>query len=307
MPNISLPVEVDQHINSSQVTTYPPPYSNIADSGSVVAHDRTKTTTNNNFIRVGLYRFDASSIPQDATILSVGWKFGVNTVNSQDPNTRNIIVDDHQWSGGSSDYNGGVAPSGIGSSPLTTISPSVGSTFTLVMDSIPQIVGGKIYLRVFVDGGEPSGQYTNRLYVTPGTSTLEVEYTVPDTSVDTSALFAFQTPSTRLVGTQTFRAYLRKYGAGDDPTARLELWENNTFISNITSDTLVSTEGWLEGTWEPNLLSDPSGAEVEMKIVGTGANGGSVEIASIGGSTPPTWVALSEGSTPKQYLGFLPI
>ena len=94
-----------------------------------------------------------------------------------------------------------------------------------------------------------------------------------------SIRFSFPTPKRSLkpgAGLQTFRVPVRRSGAGDDPLARIELYETggSSPLATVLADTAVSSEVELIGHWDASLLSSLSGANVEIRVVGTIVNSG---------------------------------
>lgn len=106
---------------------------------------------------------------------------------------------------------------------------------------------------------------------------------------DTALRVSFPTPLANPktgAGLQEFRVRVRKAGTAiTHPTCRIELYEtgDTTPLSTPVSDTSVSntTGVVLSGTWNASLLSQPTGAAVEVKVVGTGVTNGSIEIDGI--------------------------
>lgn len=113
------------------------------------------------------------------------------------------------------------------------------------------------------------------------------------TATDTDVRVSFPTPVTAPdtgAGAQEFRVLVRKKGAGaSDPTAAIELWENGSFKATTLAATAVSntTGTVLSGTWDAANLTTASGANVECKVVGTGAVNGSLEVGAIGWNKLP--------------------
>ena len=110
----------------------------------------------------------------------------------------------------------------------------------------------------------------------------------------TEARFVWPAVPDDLSGVQHFRAWVRKRGDGDDPTARVELYVAGVRRATVVPDTPVtSTEGeYLEGAWNASALGITSTANVEMVVVATGARGGTVDTADWGNTaTPHQWIA----------------
>lgn len=102
--------------------------------------------------------------------------------------------------------------------------------------------------------------------------------TATSATANTMAHVSFPTPSGTLVagaGLQKARFYLRKTAGTPNPTADLKLYENGGAVSTLQAGASVtSTSGQLfEPTFNVNLLSDASGAGVELRVEGTAATG----------------------------------
>lgn len=106
---------------------------------------------------------------------------------------------------------------------------------------------------------------------------------------DTALRVSFPAPSGDLkvgAGLQEFRVLVRKAGSAiGNPTCRVELYETggtSPLATPVSNTAVSSTTGTvLSGTWNANVLSQISGAEVEAAIVATGVTNGSVEPGAI--------------------------
>jgi len=101
-----------------------------------------------------------------------------------------------------------------------------------------------------------------------------------DNKTDTVCRVSFPTPTGKpTVGAdlQEFKIWVRQQpdGAGDDPTVRIELYENGSPLATILADIAVSsTAGALySGTWNANLLGTADGSLVECYIYGNAVGG----------------------------------
>lgn len=175
-------------------------------------------------------------------------------------------------------------------------------------------------------GGSPTSQTfaPNTLLASSGLGTFALEDVdedpaTPDAAwavatsnnVATSVRLGFPTPAGNPTGVQTFRARVRQTstsGTGT-PTARLELWENGVLVAAGTNQnvTVVGGDGQqiseafdLAGL----TLSDPTGASVEVLIVGT-QSGGSPAVRSAVDIGAAAWDAIytSSGPSPNPLAG----
>jgi hypothetical protein len=128
----------------------------------------------------------------------------------------------------------------------------------------------------------PSSDVSHSLVGVPTDETIG---TLTFVGTRTEVRVSFPTPTFSPVvgaGLQEFRARVRpKAGATTNPTARIELWENGSLVSTPLADTTVTTSTVLFGTWNANLLSTSTGANVECKVVGEGAATGLLEVGAI--------------------------
>lgn len=93
---------------------------------------------------------------------------------------------------------------------------------------------------------------------------------------------------------QRWRLKVRKSGVGGDPTIRATLYESGREVLTVISETVVSGETILEGTWDARLLNS-RGEDAEANLVALrGSGGASVDIASL----EWTAVMLLEETTP---------
>jgi hypothetical protein len=105
-------------------------------------------------------------------------------------------------------------------------------------------------------------------------------------AVPTDVRVSFPTPSTDLVGSQEFRALVRRKEAtppGVNPTVAVELWESGAKVADVVTGVAVtSTTGQVaSGTWAATAIAGISGANVECKVVSAGSSGGTVEVGAI--------------------------
>jgi hypothetical protein len=89
---------------------------------------------------------------------------------------------------------------------------------------------------------------------------------------DTAVRVTFASPVHSLdpTRTQTVSALVRATGANQTPTARLDIYENGVLVQQGTPVTITSTSGQVISTsFQVSQLSDPTGAGVEARVVGT--------------------------------------
>jgi len=98
-----------------------------------------------------------------------------------------------------------------------------------------------------------------------------------DNSEDWDCRWGFENPSNDLADTQDIRALVRKNATGGngDPTVTVELWENGSQISTLQGSTAISSTTGVEvgGTFDASVLSDNSGAGIEVRLVVVGTGG----------------------------------
>ena len=94
---------------------------------------------------------------------------------------------------------------------------------------------------------------------------------------DWDCRWGFENPSGDLADTQDIRALVRKNASGGngDPTVTVELWESGTQISTLQGSTAISNATGVEvgGTFDASVLSDISGAGIQVRLVVVGTGG----------------------------------
>lgn len=103
---------------------------------------------------------------------------------------------------------------------------------------------------------------------------------------NTDVRVSFPTPSEVLSagpGLQEVRALVRKKGSGSDPSVSIEVWEDGVFKATILSpQTVLSTTGTVVvAPWSASVLSNLTGVGVEVRVIGTGVVGGSLEVGAV--------------------------
>jgi trimeric autotransporter adhesin len=85
-------------------------------------------------------------------------------------------------------------------------------------------------------------------------------------------------------------------GGPTNPTVAVELWENGAFVQTLQAATNLTAEGVLSFRWDASVLADPTGAGVELRIVGASAG---IDVGAI------EWLDLYAPSTggPKAIAG----
>lgn len=109
--------------------------------------------------------------------------------------------------------------------------------------------------------------------------------TATATTVSVDVRVSFPSPAANLTtgaGLQIFTASVKKRGGSNNPTARLELWESGTLKTAGAESTISTTsDSFITLAWDAALLSNPSGADVEAKVVGTVSGGTTAKKAAI--------------------------
>lgn len=111
-------------------------------------------------------------------------------------------------------------------------------------------------------------------------------------NVDGDIRVTFPTPTGTLTvgaGLQEFRAQVRQFDTGQTgtPTARIELWQNGSLVRAGSNIDVTGSGQVIAFTWDADeLTSDPTGIQVECKIVNVHAGGGptvrnSVDIGAV--------------------------
>ena len=177
---------------------------------------------------------------------------------------------------------------GISFKPPVTgaqLSRTVSDTITTVSESIARILtfARAISDSVAIDTGGPVTLIPDTLLqqdnLTGALSTIQDDPDSPDanwmTALDnnTTSLVrvGFPTPSNTLSGAQEFKALVRKMGGTGSPSAFVGLFENGTFVSDnsgdsITGDTIITH------SWDASAISNP--ANVECRVYGSPSGGG---------------------------------
>jgi hypothetical protein len=81
------------------------------------------------------------------------------------------------------------------------------------------------------------------------------------------------------------RIQVRKLGSGSNPQVRAEIWQTGggaalaTPIANTTVSTTASAGTVLNNTFNQSLITVPN--DVEVRVIGTGASGGLVEVGAV--------------------------
>ncbi len=100
-----------------------------------------------------------------------------------------------------------------------------------------------------------------------------------DDGTDTVCRVSFASPSANLqtgAGLQTFRTWLRKSASGGtDPTVAIELYESGSLVASLSTGTSITSESGqtVSATWDASSLAGISGANVELRIVGSRSGG----------------------------------
>jgi hypothetical protein len=85
-----------------------------------------------------------------------------------------------------------------------------------------------------------------------------------------------------LSGIQEFRVLVRKNGTGGNPVCEVRLKEGGVLKATLTTASVSSVSGEvLSGTWDPALLSDLYGLEVECEVVSQVQQDASLEVGAI--------------------------
>lgn len=149
-------------------------------------------------------------------------------------------------------------------------------------------------------------------YIAGGTQTpirlSQCPYGIEVREVNTSVRVSFPSPSATLqtgAGLQEFRVLVRKYGTGAlNPLARIELYETGgtTPLATVLANTAVSSNSGvvLSATWDASLLGAVSGANVEVRVVGTGVSGGVLEVGAI------EWIPVVVAAAPPPDVYYMP-
>lgn len=109
--------------------------------------------------------------------------------------------------------------------------------------------------------GEPDGVWTGN----------------DDTSENWDCRWGMENPDFDIGGTQTITVRGRKSSSGGngDPEITVDLYESGTFVANVVAATTISSTGGvdLSGTFDASVLSDVSGAGVEILLTVAGPGG----------------------------------
>ncbi|MGF1472227.1 MAG: Ig-like domain-containing protein [Rubrobacteraceae bacterium] len=164
------------------------------------------------YIRIGLLRWDTSSIPDSATVDTVDWEFYPHRIDDDDGD-RNVTMDSFAWDETSGDYfDGETTPSDV-LSPKRLNTFTQGQVNTVRLDSTSFInKQGVTSVRFHVDGGNPTGENTISTKAVENTDGLpehrlivvytEADTTAPTVSLDTATPNNFD----HLSGTATLQA-----------------------------------------------------------------------------------------------------
>lgn len=113
--------------------------------------------------------------------------------------------------------------------------------------------------------------------------------TATSPTADTMVHVGFAPPSFDLAegaGLQQFRVRVRKTAGSANPQARLHLYEAGVLLASGSLTAVTSTGGnTLTLTWDAALLSDITGADVEIRIEGTATGSNTVEIGAVAWTT----------------------
>lgn len=114
---------------------------------------------------------------------------------------------------------------------------------------------------------------------------MTISYSIPGSTVNTQVDVPLSDPTSTLAtgaGTGEIRGLVRKLGSGSDPTARFEVRNAaGTLLATPIADTTVSstTGVVLSGTFDQSAILNPT--DVVVRMVGTGAAGGLVELGAV--------------------------
>lgn len=114
---------------------------------------------------------------------------------------------------------------------------------------------------------------------TPTTLTWTLVASMPRVQAATYAFYAATTDDAGAAGTKTFGmgypggqnyalAVLELTAGASGPNVAVELWENGAFVQTLQAATALTAEDVLSLRWDASALADPSGAGVELRIVG---------------------------------------
>lgn len=96
-------------------------------------------------------------------------------------------------------------------------------------------------------------------------------------SEDWDCRWGMENPSGDLADTQDIQVTVRKNetGGNGDPTVTVELWESGTLISTLQGSTAISSTTGVQvgGTFDASVLSDISGAGIQVRVISVGVGG----------------------------------
>ena len=163
---------------------YPPATAPIVTvDGTTVGMRRSGPTFSGYEVRVGLLRFDTSSLPDGATVTAATLRLHVTgrTVT----NGRSVVgewYDAAQWPLDGADYALSAASSAHAGTPLASL--AVGSQSELLLQNLGAVSRtGSTGIRLHIDGGEPNGEnglyFASSEHATLPEAQLVVSYTTP--------------------------------------------------------------------------------------------------------------------------------
>ena len=112
----------------------------------------------------------------------------------------------------------------------------------------------------------------------------DVQWWTAPTGGGTAVRFGFENllADNRMAGLWTVSLLVRRTTALAVPTLDVELWENGSFVATLAVGiAITSTTGQVvQVTFNPALLSNPTGLAAEIRLVGNVATAGSVVMAA---------------------------
>lgn len=225
---------------------------------------------------------DWSDIPSNAIITDIALRVRLAASNAN----RASVFFQLGTSNGNLIGNEGQADGGTA---IPTTNQEYGANLSPALGVVPtraQLVTGTFGVRIRMTRGGQT--VTVSLYSVK----MTVTYTIPGVAGETRATsyrVGLTAPSRALEpigGGSKVRAYVRRRGAGTaNPPARLEVLEagNNTVLATALANTDItsSTGQYIEGGFDPGVLADISGANLEVRVASDGANGALVEVGAI--------------------------
>jgi hypothetical protein len=118
---------------------------------------------------------------------------------------------------------------------------------------------------------------------------LTITYSTPGSTVNTQADVALANPIGALAtgaATGEIRGRISKTGTGSNPQGRIEVRNAaGTLLGTAIADTTITEsdpDGQIvSGTFNQSIILDPSGADVVLRFVGTGASGGLARLIAV--------------------------